>query len=522
MRWTRAALLASTLSILVTTGCGAGPSDRPAVAVERPHQGGVVETSTKPADPEPPAPEVPKTELSWHDCTVPTFNLLSLGTPPGGLVLECAEYTTQVDIAGAVSGNFRTAAMRARYENTPKDAAPLVLTSGSDRASTATLAALAAGPNNPLLAARPIVAVDRRGIGSSQPVSCMTADIRKTIADQGQFTAGTTDPVDAVAEASQDATIECLDFLSPAQSTFDSGHAADDLDQLRKQWQVEHIALLGTGSGATVALEYARKYGDHLGRLVLDSPQAVGLDAVGRAEQQVKGAEAALTAYAQRCAALNCSLGADPRAAITTLVNRAGGGEFGDLSAAVLGTTLSGFLGDPRTWQNNLITEFADALSALGRGDRGPLTPFVLRETAAIANDGEFVNRCSDNNQPASPVRAKELAGQWGGQYPVFGKLAAIDLMACSAWPAGQATQKLPEKLDRPVLVLGGSADPVTGQDARPSVTGALAAAGARTSTVVWQGWGHPAVAHSGCAQQAVADYLKDAKLPADGTTCPA
>ncbi|GAB4584985.1 alpha/beta hydrolase [Nocardia sp. IFM 10818] len=521
MRWTRAALLASTLSILVTTGCGAGPSDRPAVAVERPHRGGVVET-TKPGAAEPPAPEVPKTELSWHDCTVPTFNLLSLGTPPGGLVLECAEYTTQVDIAGAVSGNFRTAAMRARYDSTPKDAAPLVLTSGSDRASTATLAALAAGPTNPLLASRPIVAVDRRGIGSSQPVSCMTTEIRKTIADQGQFTAGGTDPVDAVAEASQDATIECLDFLTPAQSTFDAAHAADDLDQLRKQWQVEHIGLLGTGSGGTVALEYARKYGDHLGRLVLDSPQAVGLDSAGRAEQRVKGAEAALTAYAQRCAALNCALGADPRAAIATLVSRAGGGEFGDLSAATLVTTLSGFLGDPRAVQNPVVTEFADALSALGRGDRGPITPFVLRETSAIANDGAFVNRCSDNHQPASPVRAKELVAQWGGQYPVFGKAAAVDLMACSAWPATAAEMKLPEKLDRPVLVLGGNADPVTGQDGRPSVTGALAAAGARTSTVVWQGWGHPTIAHSGCAQQAVAEYLKDAKLPADGTACPA
>ena len=70
--------------------------------------------------------------------------------------------------------------------------------------------------------------------------------------------------------------------------------------------------------------------------------------------------------------------------------------------------------------------------------------------------------------------------------------------------------------------VLGGSADPVVGQDGRPTVTGALGAAGARTSTVVWQGWGHPTFAHSGCAQQSLADYLKDATLPADGTACPA
>ncbi|MEV6768696.1 alpha/beta hydrolase [Nocardia sp. NPDC051030] len=520
MRWTRAALLASTLSVLVTTACGAGPSDRPVVAVERPHQAGAVETTT-PAEAVPPAPEVPKTELSWHDCTVPTLNLLSLGTPPNGLILECAEYTAQMDASGAVGGNFRNAAIRARYDRTPKDVAPLVLTSGADRSSTATLAGLAAGPASSLLAARPIVAVDRRGIGSSQPVNCMTPDIRAKITDQAQFTRGTTDPVDAVATASKDATVACLDFLSPAQGTFDSAHAADDIEQLRRVWQVDHLALLGTGSGANVAVNYARKYGDHVGRLVLDSPQALGLDAIGRAEQRVQGAEAALTAFAQRCAGLGCSLGADPRAAIIDLVNRAGSGGFGDLSAAALATTLSGFLGDSRTGANNQITEFADALSALGRGDRGPITPFVLRQTSAINNDGEFVNRCTDNVQPATPGRAKDLVTTWGTQYPVFGKVGAIDLMVCSAWPASTPMPAL-KKFEKPVLVLGGSADPVTGQDGRPSVTGALGAAGARTATVIWQGWGHPAFAHSGCAQQSVSDYLKDAKLPADGTACPA
>ncbi|WP_067707572.1 alpha/beta hydrolase [Nocardia yamanashiensis] len=520
MRWTRAALLASTLSILVTTGCGAGPSDRPAVAVERPHQAGAVETNA-PSKPEQPAPEVPKTELNWHDCATPTFNLLALGAPPAGLILECAEYTTQVDIAGTVAGNFRTAAMRARYDKTPKDAAPLVLTSGNDRSSTATLAGLAAGPTAALLTSRPIVAVDRRGIGSSQAVNCMTNEIRRIINDQGQFTRGATDPVDAVGEASQDATIACLDFLSPAQQTFDAAHAADDIEQLRKQWQVDHIALLGTGSGANVALSYARKYGDHLARLLLDSPQAVGLDAVGRAELTVKGAEAALTAYAQRCTALKCALGADPRGAVAELVKRAGNGEFGDLSAAVLVTTLSGFLGNPLAVQNNTVTEFADALAALGRGDRGPLQPYVLKANSAIASDGEYVNRCSDNSQPASSARAKELSGTWGNQYPVFGRVTAIGLMACSAWPAA-AVMPLPEKFDKPVLILGGNADPVTGQDGRPSVSGALGTAGARTSTVVWQGWGHPSFSHSGCVQQNMVDYLKDAKLPADGTACPA
>ncbi|NNH71207.1 alpha/beta fold hydrolase [Nocardia uniformis] len=520
MRWTRAALLASTLSILVTTGCGAGPSDRPAVAVERPHQAGDAATSA-PTEPEAPTPEVPKSDLAWRDCTVPSFNLLSLGTPPAGLILECAEYTTQVDATGGVGGNFRTAAMRARFDRTPMDAAPLVLTSGSDRASTATLAGLAAGPAGPILSTRPIVAVDRRGIGSSEPINCLGSDVRQPMTDQAQFSPDASDPVQAVAGLSQDATISCQDYLQPGQGTFDAAHAADDIEQLRRQWQVEHIALLASGSGSKIALAYARKYGDHLARLVVDSPGAVNTDAVGLAEQRVKGSEAALTAFAQRCVSLGCSLGDDPRAAITELVNRAGRGEFGELSAAALVTTLNDFLGDPRPLQNSYITEFADALSALGRGDRGPIGPLVRRAGAAIANDGVFVNRCSDTSQPATPARAQELQDTWGTQFPVFGRVAAIDLMACSAWPAS-APQAMPKKFELATLVLGAKADPVAGAEGRPTVTGALRAAGAPTATVEWQGWGHPAVAHSSCAQQNVADYLTDAKLPADGTACPA
>ncbi|MEU2122270.1 alpha/beta hydrolase [Nocardia niwae] len=516
MRWTRAAVLAATLSI-VTAGCGAGPSDRPGVAVQRPPVAGTATTSAAPAAP--PSAELPKTDLSWRECTEPTLSQLGLGPAPAGLVLECAEYSTPIDSAGAVLGSFRAGALRARLAQTPADAPPLVLTSGSDRSSSATLAGLAAGPASALLAARPIVAVDRRGIGTSQPIDCLPLEVRRGLADNAQSDTG--DPVARMTKLSQDGTIACRDFLQPYEGTFDAPRAADDIEQLRRQWQVDHIAVLGTGNGAKVALSYARKYGDHLARLVLDSPEPVGTDAVTRAEQAVQGAEAALTAFAQRCVGVGCSLGADPRAAVTDLVNRAATGGLGDISANALLTAVSGFLGSPRADQATRVTELSDALAAAGRGDRGPLSNLITRETAATASDGQFVNRCTDTQLPPTPDKATELAGTWAGKYPVFGKAAAIGLMECAAWPVS-TTPPLPDKLGIPVLVLGGVADPVVGNGGQSSVTGALGSAGARHAALSWQGFGHPVATHSGCAQRAVLDYLKDGKLPADGTACPA
>jgi len=93
--------------------------------------------------------------------------------------------------------------------------------------------------------------------------------------------------------------------------------------------------------------------------------------------------------------------------------------------------------------------------------------------------------------------------------------------MDCSAWPVS-GTPPLPTKLNIPVLVMVGIADPVVGNGGTASVTGALGAAGAQHATVTWQGWGHPVFTHSGCAQRALLDYLKTAKLPADATACPA
>ncbi|RBO96391.1 alpha/beta hydrolase [Nocardia puris] len=520
MRWTRAAVLTAALSILVA-GCGAGPSDRPGVAVEHPAVGGGGET-TDATPPPPPRATAPKSDLSWRDCTESTLRLLGLGPAPAGLVLECAEYSTPIDSAGTVLGNFRNGAMRAKLAQTPADAPPLVLTSGSDRSSTATLAGLAVGPAGVgVLANRPVVAVDRRGIGTSQPIDCLPPELRDPLADNAQFGPGAGDPVQAMAALSRDSTIACRDFLQPYENTFDASHAADDIEQLRRQWEVEHIDLLGTGNGAHVALNYVRKFGDHVSRLVLDSPEAVGTDAVTAEEQRLQGAEAALTAFAQRCVGVGCSLGPDPRGAVADLVRRAGAGELGDISANALLTAITGFLGSPRSDQADRVGELADSLSAAGRGDRAALDALILRESAATASDGQFVNRCTDTQQPPTAAKATELMRDWGEKFPVFGRSAALALLDCSAWPVS-ATAPLPQRIAVPVLVLGGVADPVVGADGASSVTGALGVAGARHATARWQGWGHPVVNHSGCAQRLLQDYLAEARLPQDGSACPA
>ncbi|WP_241665806.1 alpha/beta hydrolase [Prescottella subtropica] len=505
--------------LAVGTGCGAGPSSRPDVAVVE-HGGG----STPRTSEAPPAPDLraPVHDLAWTDCTTAALAPLGVGPGPDGLVLECATFTSPVDTpAAGPARSIQVGATRARLPRTPLDAAPLVLTSGADAASSTTLAALATGPSATLLERQPIVAVDRRGFGASTPIDCGDTVDRRALADLGQFTAGGGSAADAVAAAGRDATVACTDAAAPYALAFDTAHAADDLEQLRRMWQVDTIALLGTGNGAAVALAFTAKYPERVGRLVLDAPAGTTVDAATAAEHRAAGQEAALAAYARRCAALACALGADPVAAVTALRDRAAAGELGTVSSSALLASVSGFLGSPRGDQTARVRELADVLAAADRGDVAPLQGLIAATDAVTGSDGQFVARCSDGQQWPGPGRVEQLRQEWATTYPVFGADAALGLLRCAAWPA-TPPPALPTAVPVPILVFDGAADPVVGTGGLSTLTGSLTLAGAPWSGVRWEGFGHPATTHSECARGHLTRYLEDATLPPNAGACPA
>ncbi|RVW03479.1 alpha/beta fold hydrolase [Rhodococcus spongiicola] len=508
----------AAIVLAVSTACGAGPSDRPEVAVVEQGGGSAPTTETTPDIPQ---LQTPVRDLDWADCKDSTLGPLGLGAGPAGLSLECARFTTSVDASERRAHVIQIGAMRARLPQTPDNVAPLVLTSGSDLASTSTLAALATGPSASLLERQPIVAIDRRGIGTSTPLDCGPRVDRRALADLGQFTAGDASTVDEVAALGRDATVECTDELQPYELDFDTSHAADDLEQLRQLWQVDGLGLLGTGNGAAVALAYAAKYPAHVGRLVLDAPPATTVDAATAAEQRVQGQEAALADFSRRCAALNCSLGPDPTATITALRDQAAAGRLEAVSSSSLLTAVSAFIGSPRGDQAARVRELADILATAEGGDVAPLQDLIETSETAVGTDGQFVARCSDGQQWPGPGRAKDLQQTWAEKYPVFGADAAVALMRCAAWPT-MAPPPLPSTIPVPVLVFSGAADPVIGNGGMATVTGSLTSAGAMWSSVTWEGYGHPVVTHSDCARQALDRYLDSATLPPNGSACPA
>ncbi|OBH89623.1 alpha/beta hydrolase [Mycobacterium sp. E2733] len=515
-------IMLATILIAVTTvvaGCVPGLAADPRFATNsgaRP-QGAA---TTKPPPSGPPPLAAPKNDLPWHDCTSRVFGDAAV-PPAAGVQLDCANYDADLDPNGGGTGTMSVGVVRARSNQTPRDAGPLVFTTGSDLPSSAQLPVWLSRGGADVLQTHPIVAVDRRGMGMSNPIDCRDTSDRQIMRDQAQFQTGD-DPVANLSDVANNATTNCTDAIAPGASAYDNAHAASDIERLRSLWDVPAVALVGIGNGAQVALAYAAARPDKVARLILDSPVALGVNAEAAAEQQVKGQQAALDAFAAQCIAVNCALGPDPKGVVSGLLAdaRAGKGPAG-ASVAQLASAITVALGFPSGGRVNATTNLANALAAARSGDTNQLTNLINHAGATQDSDGQFVNSCSDAVNRPTPDRVRELVVAWAKLYPQFGTVAALNLVKCVHWPTGSPPAP-PKSLKVDVLLLGVQNDPIVGTDGVAATAATVINANAASKRVMWQGIGHGASIYSSCAVPPLIGYVNSGKLPGTDTYCPA
>ncbi len=522
----RHAVIATSLiatSLIVVTallaGCAPGLAANPRFATNAGARPQGQATTTKPPNGPPPIAAA-KNDLSWRDCTAREFGAAAVPAAPG-VKLDCASYDADLDPVNGAAGTLSIGVVRARSTQTPRDAGPLVFTTGSDLPSSLQLPVWLARAGADVLHNHPIVAVDRRGMGMSSPVDCLDQFDRQEIRDQSQFEAGN-DPVANLADIVQNATTSCTDTIAPGDSAYDDTHAAADIERLRSIWDVPALALIGIGNGAQVALSYASSHHDKVARLVLDSPIALGVGAEAAAEQQVKGQQAALDAFAAQCAAVNCPLGPDPKAAVNSLLTdaRAGHGP-GGVSVASLANAITTALGYPTGDRVSTTNDLATALANARSGDTNLLTSLINRAEGITGTDGQFVSSCSDAVNRPTPDRVRELVVAWGKLYPQFGTVGALNLVKCVSWPSVSPPQP-PKVLKVDVLLMGVHNDPIVGSEGVLATAATIINATAASKRVIWQGIGHGASIYSSCAVPPLIGYLDSGKLPSTDTYCPA
>jgi pimeloyl-ACP methyl ester carboxylesterase len=482
------------------------------------HSGGG--PSEAPVPDGPPQIEAPKNELAWKECTSKVFGDAALPAP-AGITLDCATYDADLDSISGASGSLSIGVVRAKSAQTPADAGPVVFTTGSDLPSSLQLPVWLTRAGADILKSHPIVAVDRRGMGMSSPVDCRDLFDRQEMRDQTQFEPGD-DPVANLGAVTMTATTSCTDTIAPGDSAYDNAHAAEDLEKLRSVWDVPSLALAGVGNGAQIALAFASSHPDKVARLILDSPLPLAISAEAAVEQRVKGQQAALDTFAAQCAASNCALGSDPKAAVDSLLSaaRAGRGP-GGASVAALANAITTALGFPDGDRTTSTTKLADTLAAARSGDDSALTALIAQAEAVRDSDGQFINRCSDALNRPTPDRVRELVVAWPKVYPQFGAVGALDLVKCLNWPSGSAPDE-PKDLKVDVVLLGVQNDPIVGSEGVAATAASIINAGSASKRVMWQGIGHGASVYSPCAMPPLLGYLDSGKAPATDTYCPA
>jgi pimeloyl-ACP methyl ester carboxylesterase len=511
-------LTAMMVAAAILAGCSAGPDPGPDLVIEENNGGAQAPTTTPP----PPALDVPKQDLAWRECGADLRQRFPATTLPSGVTFECASFENSVTPGTQSIDTVTVSAVRAKTADTPADAAPLVLTSGTDIASARTLLLLAQGGGRNLLSAHPVVAVDRRGTGTSTPLDCMTNLERNTLLSNGFSDSSTDYPgrEERLATAGTSASDGCTEILSPHQVQFTANNAAADLDKLRTLWQVDRIGVAGVGEGADVALAYAGLYTDHVGRLILDTPAPYSTNAQTTGQQLAEGTGAALGLFADQCRAVSCSLGADPGVFIASLLDRARAGDLDGISDTdmllALTTTIALAPGDRAA----IIAAAADMLSAADGGDVGPLRAAIASARALRGTDGQLLSQCNDTAEPVGRNQIDGLITEWSRQYPLTGANAALSLLRCNGFPAGASPPTVGD-IPVPVLMFTGSGDTITGPTASDGINGALIGAGATSAILSWEGLGYSVLAHSDCAGEAAIAYARSGEPPAPGA-CPA
>jgi pimeloyl-ACP methyl ester carboxylesterase len=477
-------------------------------------------------------PEIPP--IDWTDCTGQIQPLIAgQQGADRDLTFECGTTPVPISYEHVDGDTMPLFLVRARSAQQADRIGSLVVNPGGPGASGADAAiGLALTLPDEVLRRFDVVGFDPRGVGLSTPVECIPAELKDDLfaADPRPTTRA---DIDAALELTDRIAAGCEEEYGEALGVFNTVDTARDMDRLREALGDEKLTYLGYSYGTTLGSTYAELFPENVRALVLDAAVDPGNDPVADAEGQAAGFEKAFDAFAADCQGLvaGCPLGDDPRGFVEALLSEAeeepvpstAEGETRKATPGIVLTAVVAALYDQGSWP-----QLSQALAAARKGDAAGLFSLADSYTGRLADgsysnlfDANFAINCADSDpdEQVPEKQIRELAVEWGKEYPLFGPGSATALYTCAAWDAPRTP--LPERDaegSSPILVIGTEGDPAT------PLEGAVEMAEELESGVLltWQGEGHTAYPKTGCITAAVNAYLLRGEAPLDGLTCPA
>jgi len=370
--------------------------------------------------------------------------------------LQCASVDVPVDYAHPAGPRLRIAVARHPADDPTHRAGVLMFNPGGPALSGIKALRLAADAFPAEIRARfDIVTLDPRGAGGSSPLACGPAIATATAAQPVPPAAGplpATVPYQALLDDCRHRDGGLPPFITTANT-------ARDLDLVRRAVGAPSVSFLGLSYGTLLGAQYARLFGDHLRAAILDGPIDPAETITDQAADEAAAAEAAVRAMPALAAfdALRERLARAPLPA-------PGHGDPTPVTEGDLDLATLTYLSAP-----SLTPNYQGALQAALRGDGSALRDLAVGQFTDI--DGTSVLAaywtitCNDTAERPSPDQAGALARDLAARYPrLGGEAVSFYLGACPVWPAAReplSTIHLPDRTV-PLLVIGGTADPIT------------------------------------------------------------
>ena len=359
---------------------------------------------------------------------------------------------------------------------------------------------------------RDILLLDQRGTGESAPMTC---DIDEDIVE-GRYSEAQTLRL----------TEQCLELLPHDPRYFTTSVAVQDLEALRLALGYEQFNMYGISYGTRVAQHFARQYPDATRTVIIDGvvpPQIpLGPDIATESQKSIER-------VFDRCAE-----DPDCNARFPDVRD-----DFSLIRGALAEEAVTVEFQHPLTAQRELLDFTADHLAGAVRlllysPRTVALLPLVISEAA----DGNFAPLAGQFYMVVSSLAESLNIGMhnavmctedapfidWdsldheaiSASYMGPVQLQAIRAM-CSVWPQGVLDANLRDPLatDKPVLLLSGSADPIT-----PAAFADMAAVELQNSWhIVGEDQGH-GLAGIGCMPKILADFVADKTLSDGAADC--
>jgi pimeloyl-ACP methyl ester carboxylesterase len=457
---------------------------------------------------------------------------------------SCARYRVPIDHDDASLGTIDIALLKRAARTPDKRVGSLFLNPGGPGGPGLTMPIAGPAIFRPQVLDRfDLIGFDPRGVGASNPLRCFTTQEDADAVFGAQIGVPLSrSEISGTLAGYRDYGRFCKNNAGALLNHMSTKDVVRDLDTLRAAVGDRKLTYVGFSYGTLIGSTYTAMFPKQSRAIVIDGnvdPALRTSDGVQYDRERAQGFEIALDAFLERCDQVGpqCAFSdGDPRAKFDELREYLRKQPIiipgvGPLDISRFTGTVGGALYSPAAFAGlaeflqaryNAIHPSAQAQSlqprplqapAIGHRGLADLRP----DSPYTSDDSYFAVNCADKPFRIRQEQVPDIAAKWERESRTFGRSQAFsDTAACPVWPV-----KKPDayrgpwraKTDVPVVVVGNYYDPAT----QYKFAQRMAAELGNSRLLSVDAFGHCILGDALGVDQAVADYLTDLKVPANG-----